>query len=36
LHINENYRGLVVRKLKSMDWNRPAARHARESSGQGR
>jgi hypothetical protein len=22
LHINENYRGFVVRKLKSMDWDR--------------
>jgi hypothetical protein len=22
LHINENYRGLVVRKLKPMDWDR--------------
>ena len=21
-HINENYRGFVVRKLKSMDWDR--------------
>jgi hypothetical protein len=21
LHINENYRGFVVRKLKSMDWD---------------
>jgi len=22
MHINENYRGFVVRKLKSMDWDR--------------
>jgi hypothetical protein len=22
LHINENYRGVVVQKLKSMDWDR--------------